>query len=73
MNFESELFSDLWPTQRQLKKLQSYMKWRKKKLELVGTTARCLFSISPEIVQQDREILLEVIKLIECVTISSDW
>lgn len=30
-----------------------------------GTTARCLFSIEPEIVNQDRQILEEVIKLVE--------
>ncbi|VDK36183.1 unnamed protein product [Taenia asiatica] len=60
-----ELFSELPPTQNQTNKLAAYMKWRKNKLEMAGTTARCLFSVAPEIVDQDRDIFLEVIKLVE--------
>lgn len=64
-NLEGELFNELPPTQKQTNKLAAYMKWRRNKLEMAGTTARCLFSIAPEIVDQDRDIFLEAIKLVE--------
>ncbi|KAL5966702.1 hypothetical protein TSMEX_005569 [Taenia solium] len=71
-NLEGELFSELPPTQNQTNKLAAYMKWRKNKLEMAGTTARCLFSVSPEIVDQDREIFREVIKLVDVQALSAE-
>ncbi|VDM16455.1 unnamed protein product [Hydatigera taeniaeformis] len=71
-NFEGELFSELSPTQKQANKLVAYMNWRRKKIEMTGTTARCLFSIAPEIVNQDRNIFLEVIKLVDVQALSAE-
>ncbi|KAL5106610.1 hypothetical protein TcWFU_001824 [Taenia crassiceps] len=71
-NFEGELYDELPPTQKQTKKLAAYMNWRRNKLEMAGTTARCLFSIAPEIVDQDRNVLLEVVKLIDVQALSTE-
>uniref|UniRef100_A0A915EXI7 Uncharacterized protein n=1 Tax=Echinococcus canadensis TaxID=519352 RepID=A0A915EXI7_9CEST len=71
-NFEGEIFYELSPTQKQTNKLEAFMKWRKRKIEMAGTTARCLFSIMPEIVDQDREVFLEVITLIDVHALSAE-
>ncbi|CDI97928.2 conserved hypothetical protein [Echinococcus multilocularis] len=71
-NFEGEIFYELSPTQKQTNKLEAFMKWRKRKIEMAGTTARCLFLIMPEIVDQDREVFLEVITLIDVHALSAE-
>uniref|UniRef100_A0A5K3EYS4 DUF3825 domain-containing protein n=1 Tax=Mesocestoides corti TaxID=53468 RepID=A0A5K3EYS4_MESCO len=70
--FEEGFHNKMSPTQIRAAKIGAYLRWRKERNNTAVTTARCLFAIAPETVEQDRAFLEEVVKLVRAKALNDE-